>query len=97
MVGFGQKVVLADTVSEALNKVLGTSTDPDEPDNPNEPVQTAREKLIAALAAAQKAYEDGQAALAEGDFAAYGAAQRRLAAAIDQAEVAASQLEAAQQ
>jgi hypothetical protein len=48
--------------------------------------------LSNALADAQRAYEDGQAALAEGDFAAYGAAQDRLAAALARAAEAQSLL-----
>jgi uncharacterized protein len=45
--------------------------------------------LKAALAAAQKAFTDGQEALKIGDFAAYGAAQKRLETAIAQAVAAA--------
>jgi uncharacterized membrane protein (UPF0182 family) len=42
------------------------------------------------IAAAQQAYADGQAALKAGDFAAYGAAQQRLAAALAKATTALS-------
>jgi len=44
--------------------------------------------LAVALAQAQAAYEAGQAALAKGDFATYGEAQKRLKAALDAAAVA---------
>ena len=44
--------------------------------------------LAVALAQAQAAYEAGQAALAKGDFATYGEAQKRLKAALDSAAVA---------
>ena len=44
--------------------------------------------LAIALAKAQSAYTDGQIALAKGDFAAYGEAQKRLKAALDAAAVA---------
>ena len=87
-VGYGQKVVLADTLSSALNQVLGESVDPTpgpDPD-PNPGNQTDAELLDAALAKAQKAYSDGQAALRINDFAAYGEAQKRLAAAIAEAQ-----------
>ena len=89
MVGFGQKVVLADTVSAALEQVLGSGSvvDPDVPVDPN---QTARAKLVAALEAAQTAYAEGEAALKQGDFAAYGAAQKRLSVALAQARAAAA-------
>jgi uncharacterized membrane protein (UPF0182 family) len=91
MVGFGQKVVLADTVSAALEQVLGGSVvDPGGPDVPVDPNQSARAKLVAALTAAQTAYADGEAALKQGDFAAYGAAQKRLAVALAQAKAAAA-------
>jgi uncharacterized membrane protein (UPF0182 family) len=90
MVGFGQKVVMADTISAALKEVLGTgqSNNPVDPT----PTGTAAEKLAKALAAAQKAYADGQAALKQGDFSAYGAAQKRLEAAIKQAQAASAEL-----
>lgn len=91
MVGFGQKVVLADTVNAALEQVLGSGTGGD-PGTPVDPNQSARAKLIAALAAAQAAYAEGEAALKQGDFAAYGAAQKRLAVAIAQAKAAAAQI-----
>lgn len=91
MVGFGQKVVLADTVSAALEQVLGGSVvDPGGNDDPVDPNQSARAKLVAALTAAQNAYAEGEAALKQGDFAAYGAAQKRLAVALAQAEAAAA-------
>lgn len=44
--------------------------------------------LAVALAQAQEAYTDGQRALARGDFAAYGEAQERLKAALDDAAAA---------
>jgi uncharacterized membrane protein (UPF0182 family) len=94
LAGFGQKVVLADTLESALNQVLGTETNTD-PDVPIDPNQTARQKLVAALVAAQKAYDEGQAALRENDFTAYGAAQKRLAVALRQAAQAEAQLTAA--
>jgi hypothetical protein len=45
--------------------------------------------LKAALVAIQQAYNDGQTALKTGDFAAYGAAQKRLQSAIAAAVAAA--------
>jgi hypothetical protein len=44
--------------------------------------------LKAALAAVQKAFSDGQAALKKGDFTAYGEAQKRLQSAIADAVAA---------
>jgi uncharacterized membrane protein (UPF0182 family) len=48
--------------------------------------------LSVAITKAQAAYEEGQAALAKGDFAAYGDAQKKLKAALDDIAAAESQL-----
>jgi uncharacterized protein len=48
--------------------------------------------LAIAITAAQSAYDDGQAALARGDFAAYGEAQDRLKAALDAIAAAEAEL-----
>lgn len=55
----------------------------------------ARTQLDTSLRAAQQAIEDGQAALAEGDFAAYGEAQTRLQEALQAALDAEAALDAA--
>ena len=52
--------------------------------------------LAIAIAEAQRAYEDGRVALAKGDFAAYGAAQERLKAALDAIAVAEAELSGGQ-
>ena len=52
--------------------------------------------LAIAITQAQRAYEDGQVALAKGDFAAYGAAQERLKAALDAIAVAEAELSGGQ-
>jgi uncharacterized membrane protein (UPF0182 family) len=103
LVGFGQKVVLADSIAEGLQEVLGRGVedpnvpvDPNEPVDPNPPADNALERLVAALADAEQAIADGEAALADGDFAAYGVAQRRLAAAIEAARAAEAELVAGQ-
>lgn len=85
-VGFGQKVVLADTLSSALNQVLGETVNPEPGPTPEPGNKTDAELLEAALAKAQKAYSDGQAALRNNDWAAYGEAQKRLSAAIAEAQ-----------
>jgi uncharacterized membrane protein (UPF0182 family) len=53
----------------------------------------ARAELDQALRQAQQAIEDGQAALAEGDFAAYGEAQDRLQQALEAALAAEQSLD----
>ncbi|MHB1290068.1 hypothetical protein, partial [Georgenia sp.] len=55
----------------------------------------AQERLTQALADAQQALTDGNAALAAGDFAAYGKAQDRLSAAISAAIAAEDEIAAA--
>jgi hypothetical protein len=96
LVGFGQQVVLADSIAEGLRAVLGTEVDvpvdPEEPIDPEQPNETALQRLVAALTAAEKAIADGEAALADGNFAAYGAAQDRLARAIAAAKAAEADL-----
>jgi uncharacterized protein len=58
----------------------GTTTPPATTENPE-----ARAQLDQALQAANQAIKDGQAALAEGNFAAYGEAQERLQTALESA------------
>lgn len=106
-VAFGDSVGFADTLSEALDQVFGATTiDPTDPTGPTEPTDPvepttgdaaqARADLKAALADAKDALVAGDAALALGDFAAYGAAQDRLEAALTAALAAESALEAAE-
>jgi uncharacterized membrane protein (UPF0182 family) len=107
LVGYGQNVALENTLDVALAKVFGTSpeatadqkltdegqvTEPTEPTPTEEPTGDPATDLAIAIAQAQRAYEDGQIALAKGDFAAYGDAQERLKAALDAAATAEAQL-----
>ncbi|MEE1620344.1 UPF0182 family protein [Zafaria sp. Z1313] len=94
LVSFGDKVGFADTLSEALDQlfegssgaVTGEGDAPGTGEEPGEggetPSTTAEQRLKAALAAASNAIQAGQTALAEGDFAAYGAEQAKLQAAL---------------
>ncbi len=93
LVGYGQRVAMEDTLLQALERVFdgtvpdgGTGTPP--PTDGSDP-QAA---LTQALLDAQAAYDEGQAALAAGDFGAYGDAQERLKAALDRAATAQAQL-----
>ena len=73
---------LPDTLPDVDLGAGGTGGGTTEPDSP-----TSTDPLVAlaqAIEAAQQAYADGQAALADGDFAAYGAAQDRLEIALEQ-------------
>mgnify|MGYP003337302898 CR=1 FL=1 len=92
IVGFGQQVVMRDTVQQALAAVLGVSSaQPGTSPTPT-PTGSAAERLKAALNDAAKAYADGESALKSGDFTAYGASQQRLKAAIERARTAQSEL-----
>jgi uncharacterized protein len=104
VVAFGNQLAWSDTLGGALDALFGGSSGASAADTPTgttttSPVKggtgtgtagtTASPALKAALADAQKAFSDGQAALKTGDFAAYGAAQKRLQAAIADAVAAA--------
>jgi len=87
LVSFGDQIGYDDTLKGALDQVFGgnsgtaaggTST------NGTTGVTTSS-SLANSLASAKKAYADGLAALAKGDFAAYDKAQKRLKSALDAA------------
>jgi uncharacterized membrane protein (UPF0182 family) len=95
---YGDKVGFAKTLQDALNQVFGTgagaSATSDQgvgaptPAPAPTPVGPSGSGLTAAqlqlVQQAASAYDDGTKALAKGDFAAYGDAQKRLKAALDQ-------------
>jgi uncharacterized protein len=98
LVAFGDKVGFAPTLDEALKQLFGgdsgaaagdsgnngkTPTDPAAPAAPGG--ADAKAELRAALDEANAAIQAGQAALAAGDFAAYGEAQKRISAALQRA------------
>jgi uncharacterized protein len=93
LVNFGEAIGFGDTLQDALNQVFGGSagvttgegTGRPGTDGPQQPEPVGSAALAAALADAQKAITEGQAALARGDFTAYGAAQARLREAIQRA------------
>ncbi|MFV0252365.1 MAG: UPF0182 family protein [Beutenbergiaceae bacterium] len=68
-------------------------TDPTDPGgDPADPVLDAQQRLDAALASAATALSDSDAALAAGDWTAYGEAQDRLQAALEEAIAAEAEL-----
>jgi uncharacterized protein len=100
---YGSKVAWGDTLEQAVTGLFGQGdgeepqqpTTPDQPDQPDQPAQPdapLEAQLAQAIADIQAAYQDGQEALTEGDFTAYGAAQDRLAEAIARANDLAAQL-----
>ncbi len=92
VVAFGEKLAWSDTLDDALNELFGgqtaqppASTTPGQP----QPAPTASDTALAqALADAQQAITDADAALKAGDFAKYGEAQQRLKEAITRAAAA---------
>jgi uncharacterized membrane protein (UPF0182 family) len=82
LAAFGDRVASAPTLREALDELFGAGAGPNTPDTP---VTTPGDTVATAVAAAEKAFRDGQDALKRGDFAAYGEAQKRLQAALERA------------
>lgn len=92
LVSFGSKVAFEDDLKTALVKVFSDQNAGGPSVTPTG--TTPEEELAAALIDANKAYTDGQAALAKGDFAAYGVAQKRLEAALTRATQAGGKIAA---
>jgi uncharacterized membrane protein (UPF0182 family) len=106
LAGYGGKVAFENTLGEALSSVFGvkTNTTPGSggsgdgtgatpsPSPSSGSTGTAQQRLTAAIADAQAAYDEGRAALAKGDFTAYGVAQDKLARALAAAAVAQQEL-----
>ena len=100
VVAFGDKLAWSDTLDGALDGLFGgssgatagdsgSSTTPTPGVTPKPGTTTPPATDAAALAQAlrdiQAAYDEGRAALAKGDFAAYGEAQKKLDEAIKRA------------
>ncbi|MDR6620700.1 uncharacterized membrane protein (UPF0182 family) [Sinomonas atrocyanea] len=101
LVAFGDKIGFAPTLDKALDDLFGGNsgakagdsgnngqagaTPSPQPSGGTGTSQTAKADLQAALQDASQAIKDGQAALAAGNFAAYGDAQQKLSAAVQRA------------
>jgi uncharacterized membrane protein (UPF0182 family) len=86
LVAFGDKIAFVDTLSGALDGLFGGDTGTPLPDNgeqPGEPI-TVNAQIKAQLAIAERAIADKAAAMAANDWTAYGKADDRLNAAIEQ-------------
>ncbi|WP_345254056.1 UPF0182 family protein [Streptomyces hundungensis] len=91
-VAYGDKTAFKDNLADALSAVFGadgatpppTTTPPTTPP-PTTPPTTGDATVNQAITDAQKAYDDGQAALAKGDWKAYGDAQKALQDALKKA------------
>ena len=82
LVSFGDQIGYDDTLKGALDQVFGGNSGTTSPGGTPTTGGTTNDSLASALASAKQALADGQAALANGDFAAYGRAQDRLKSAI---------------
>jgi uncharacterized membrane protein (UPF0182 family) len=94
LVSFGNEVAAGTTLSASLADLFGAPPPegtPDDPDDPPpdptgspspEPTAPPSGDIAALIAEATDAFEDGQEALRNSDFRAYGAAQERLEAAL---------------
>lgn len=86
----GGKPVFEESLTQALNAVFGAEAGEPPVTNPppgdtTQPPPTGSTALKQAIADAQKAYDDGQAALKKPDWAAYAKAQDELQAALQRA------------
>ncbi|MEV5939420.1 UPF0182 family protein [Streptomyces sp. NPDC051994] len=87
-VSYGDKTVFKDNLADALSAVFGAdgATPPPTTTPPTTtPPATGNATVDQAIKNAQKAYDDGQKALASGDWKAYGDAQKALQDALKQA------------
>jgi uncharacterized protein len=84
-VTYGEHSVLADSIPGAINALFGTTVQPPDDGTVNPPAATGT--VAELLAKAQQQFDAAQAALAKGDFAAYGkaikAAEADVAAAVE--------------
>ncbi|MFI6049442.1 UPF0182 family protein [Streptomyces violascens] len=91
-VSYGDKTVFKDNLADALSAVFGadgatpppTTTPPTTPPTTTPPA-TGNAAVDQAIKDAQKAYDDGQKALAKGDWKTYGDAQKALQDALQRA------------
>ena len=93
LVSFGDQIGYDDTLKGALDQVFGGNSGTTASTgigNTTTTTGTTNNALASALASAKQALTDGQAALAKGDFTAYGRAQDRLKSAIASAIAAQS-------
>ena len=83
LVSFGDQIGYDDTLKGALDQVFGGNSGTTlSSGTKTSTIGTTNTSLASALQSAKQAFADGQAALAKGDFTAYGRAQDRLKSAI---------------
>ncbi|WP_344497222.1 UPF0182 family protein [Streptomyces enissocaesilis] len=89
-VSYGRETVFKDTLGEALNAVFGEEGETPPPpgdgeDDTTRPPSGGDDSLQEAIEDAQKAYDEGEEALKEQDWTAYGKAQEKLQDALQRA------------
>jgi uncharacterized membrane protein (UPF0182 family) len=82
LVSFGDVIGFDSSVKGALDQVFGGNSGTTSGSTTTATTSNSSADLASALQSAKQAIADGQAALAKGDFAAYGRAQDRLKSAI---------------
>ncbi|WP_138901143.1 UPF0182 family protein [Streptomyces albidochromogenes] len=98
-VSYGRETVFKNTLGEALNAVFGEEGETPPPPGDGDgdtttPPTEGDESLQKAIEDAQKAYDEGEAALKEQDWTAYGKAQEKLQDALQRAAEADAETEA---
>ncbi|MGW7198030.1 UPF0182 family membrane protein [Streptomyces chryseus] len=98
-VSYGRETVFKNTLGEALNAVFGEEGETPPPPGDGDgdtttPPSDGDESLQKAIEDAQKAYDEGEAALKEQDWTAYGKAQEKLQDALQRAADAGAETEA---
>lgn len=81
IVAHGDRVVMAERLTDALRLVAGAAAAPEEGIPPG-PAPPAGDELAALIEEAARLYDEAEAALRAGDFAAYGERIRRLGAVL---------------
>ncbi len=85
LAAFGDRVASAPSLAEALDELFGAgAANPTPTATPTPGAAPVVNDVTSIVAAADKAFKEGQDALKRGDFAAYGEAQKRLQAALAQ-------------
>ncbi|MFD4832976.1 UPF0182 family protein [Streptomyces uncialis] len=98
LVTYDGRTAFEPTLEKALNVIFGsakeTPVEPEEPEKPDEgttPPPSDNPTVQEALQEAQKAFDEGQTAMKDGDWKAYGEAQQKLQDALKRAEDAEKQ------
>lgn len=87
IVGFGDRVVMRQTLEEALQALFGAAPEPQpgpEPEPQPEPQPQPEGDLAALIQQANQLYDEAQAALRNGDWATYGSKMEQLNQVLDQ-------------